>query len=76
MYETKPYSGIRWIGEVQEIQPYEDTDKFEIILKRIEKLDNPLKFTDEDKKKGLAPRAPRYTKMELIRKSKNLRDVF
>lgn len=76
MYETKPYSGIRWIGYIQEIRPFEDTDKFEIVLSKKEKLEHPLKLTLEEGKKGVAPRSPRYTKMELIRKAKRLSDIF
>ena len=76
MYETKPYSGIRWIGYVQDIKPFKDSDKFEIILSKREKLDNPLRLTSEESKKRVAPQGPRYTKMELIRKAKKLSDVF
>ena len=76
MYETKPYSGVRWIGYVQEIKPFEDTDKFDIILRDRQKLDNPLRLTLEEGKKGIAPRSPRYTKMELIKKAKKLSDIF
>ena len=76
MYETKPYSGIRWIGYVQNIKPYEETDKFEIILSKREKLEHPLRLADEEKRKGLAPQGPRYTRMELIQKAKKLSDIF
>lgn len=30
MYKTRPFSGIRWIGYVQNIKPFRDSDKFEI----------------------------------------------
>ena len=76
MYETKPYSGIRWIGYVQDIKPFRDSDKFEIILSNREKLDNPLRLTSEESKKRVAPQGPRYTKMELIKKAKKLTDIF
>ncbi len=76
MYETKPYSGIRWIGYVKEIKPFEDSDKFDVILSKREKLDNPVRLAPDEKKKGAAPRSPRYTKMELIRKARKLSDVF
>jgi len=76
MYETKPFSGIRWVGIVKEIRPYKDTDKFEVILSDKMKLDNPLKLSDEENKKGIAPQGPRYTKMELIKKAKKLSDIF
>ena len=76
MYETKPYSGIRWIGYVQNIKPFVDSDKFEIILSEKEKLDNPLRLTPEESKKGVAPQGPRYTKMGLIKKAKKLSDIF
>ncbi len=76
MYETKPYSGIRWVGYVQDIKPFEDSDKFEIILSEKEKLENPLRLTPDERKRGVAPQGPRYTKMELIRKAKKLSDIF
>jgi hypothetical protein len=76
MYETKPYSGIRWMGYVQDIKPFEESDKFEIILSEKEKLDNPLRLTPEESRRGVAPRGPKYTKMELIKKAKKLSDIF
>lgn len=76
MYETRPFSGIRWIGHVKEIRPYEDSDKFEVVLSQTVKLDNPVVLTPEEKKKGIAPRAPRYSSMDLIRKAKKMGDIF
>jgi len=76
MYEIKPYSGIRWIGYVRDIRPFEDTGKYDIILRDKERLENPLRLTPEEGKRGVAPRAPRYTKMELIKKAKKLIDIF
>jgi len=76
MYETNPYSGIRWIGYVQDIKPFKDSDKFEVILSEREKLDNPLRLTPEERKKRVAPQGPRYTKMKLIKKAKKLSDIF
>jgi hypothetical protein len=76
MYETKPFSGIRWIGYVQDIKPFEDTDKFDVVLAKKEKLTDPIRLTPEEKKKGIAPRGPRYTKMELIRKATKMSDIF
>lgn len=76
MYETNPYSGIRWIGYVQDIKPFRDTDKFEIIMSGKEELDNPLRLTPEEYQLGVAPRGPKYTKMELLIKAKKLGDIF
>jgi hypothetical protein len=76
MYEIRPFSGIRWIGYVQNIKPFEDSDKFDVIISKKEKLANPLRLTPEDKKRGIAPRSPRYTKMELIRKATKMSDIF
>ena len=76
MYEVRPFSGIRWIGHVKDIQPYEDSDKFDVIISKREKLDNPIRLTPEEKKRGIAPRSPRYTKMELIKKATNMSDIF
>lgn len=76
IYETRPFSGIRWIGYVQDIKPFRDSDKFEIVLSAREKLKNPLRLMPEDKKRGVAPMGPRYTNMELIKKAKKLSDIF
>jgi len=75
MYETEPFSGIRWIGCVQDIKTFEDSDKFDVLISQKEKLANPVKLTSEEKKKEIAPRAPRYTKMELIRKATKMSDI-
>lgn len=76
MYETRPFSGIRWIGYVQDIKPFRDSDKFEILLSDKEKLGNPLRLMPDEKKRGIAPMGPRYTKMGLIKKAKKLSDIF
>ena len=76
MYETAPVSAIRWIGLVQNIRPYKDTGKYEVVLSEKRKLDKSLKLSEEEGKKGIAPQGPRYTKMEFIQKAKKLSDIF
>ena len=76
MYETAPVSAIRWIGFVQDIRPYKDTGKYEVVLSERKKLDKPLKLSKDEGKKGIAPRGPRYTKMEFIQKARKLSDIF
>lgn len=76
MYEIRPFSGIRWIGYVQDIKPFEDSDKFDVVISKREKLANPIRLTPEEKKRGIAPRSPRYTKMELIKKANKMSDIF
>jgi len=76
MYETAPVSAIKWIGFVQDIKPYKDTGKYEVVLSKIEKLDKPLKLSEDEGKKGIAPQGPRYTKMEFIQKARKLSDIF
>jgi len=76
MYETAPVSAIRWFGLVQGIRPYKDTGKYEVIISEKKKLNRPLKLTKEEAKRGIAPRASRYTKMQFIEKARTLSDLF
>lgn len=76
MYETAPISAIKWIGVVSSIKPYKDTGKYEVKITEKRKLPKELKLTPEEGKRGVAPQAPRYTKMELISKAKKLSDIF
>ena len=76
MYETAPISAIRWIGLVSSIKPYKDTQKYEVKITEKRKLKKELKLTHEEGKRGVAPQAPRYTKMDLINKAKKLSDIF
>jgi hypothetical protein len=76
MYETAPVSSIRWIGTIKTIRPYKNTGKFEIILIDREQLAEPLKLTPEEGRKGIAPRNPRYTKLELIRRARRIGDCI
>lgn len=74
MYETLPISAIRYVGEVVNIRPYEDTGKYEVIIKNIQKLPKEIKLTKRDLNK--VPYAPKYSKMDLIKKAKTIGDIF
>lgn len=76
MYEVSPISAIRWIGLVSNIKPYKDTSKYEVIISEKRKLSKKLKLTPLEGKKGVAPQAPRYTRMEFIKRAKKLSDTF
>jgi len=70
MYEVRPISAIRWVGKIQMIKPYEDTDKYKIILSEIYKI-KPIKLGDPRN----TPYSPRYTSYELLQKAKTLKDI-
>ena len=79
MYETAPVSAIRWIGEVDRIEKcvrpgYEKLGKYEVILRRKEKIKHPIKMSKKDK--SSVPYSPRYTNMELLKKAKTIGDIF
>jgi hypothetical protein len=79
MYEVAPISAIRWIGEVEKIEPcvrpgYEDVNKYEVILRSKEKLKNPVKLIG--KGTGKVPQGPRYSKMSIIKSAKSIEDIF
>lgn len=76
MYETAPISAIRWIGIVSSIKPYKDTGKYEVKITEKRKLEKELKLRPDEGKRGVAPQAPRYTKMDLIKSAKKLSDIF
>ncbi|MFC1505454.1 hypothetical protein ACFLQ6_00120 [Thermoproteota archaeon] len=76
MYETAPVSAIRWIGSVNNIKPYKDTGKYELVLTERTKLPRPVKMTKEEYKNGIILRASRYTRMELLRNAKTLSDIL
>jgi hypothetical protein len=76
MYETAPISSVRWIGTVKTIRPYKDSGKFEVVLTDREQLPKPIKLTAEEGRRGIAPRSPRYTKLELIKKAQSIGDFL
>ena len=74
IYESQPVSAIRYVGEVANIRPYENTGKYEVIIKNIQKLPQEIKLTKQDMNK--VPYAPKYSRMDLIKKAKTIGDVF
>lgn len=75
MYEVKPISAIRYIGEVVEIKPYKNTGKYEVVLKGPARmLETPIKLSKEYPK--LAPQASKYTVSKLFEGATKLEDIF
>lgn len=74
MYQVAPVSKITYYGEVERIEPFEDTGKYKIFLKGnpIE-LENPVGLGINP---HLKPQGPRYTTLTKILKAKTLDDVF
>ena len=73
LYETSPISAIRYYGRVQKIQPYKDTDKYEILLKgKTRRLQNSIVLAHSKK----VPQASRFTSVSLLRNGKTIEDIF
>lgn len=73
MYQVAPISAITFYGEVEKIEPYENSGKYKLYLKDIIKLETPIKTGTNP---HLKPQGPKYTKLEKILKGKVLEDIF
>lgn len=74
MYQVAPISKITYYGEVDHIEPYQDTGKYILFLKGDPiKLDNPVGLGNNP---HLKPQGHKYTKLENILKAKTLDDIF
>ena len=75
MYESSPVSAINYIGEVEEIRPYKDSGKYEVVLKRpATKLKTPIKLSNEYP--YLFPQGPQYTIRRKFEGATKLEDIF
>jgi len=74
IYEKKPIKGIRYIGKIKKIQPYNDSGKYEILLDGSVKK---IKIIKRSKNKpNLAPQNRQYTLKKLLDKAEWLEDIF
>ena len=75
IYERKPKSAIRYVGEIDEIIPYKNTGMYEIVLKgAATKIKRPIKLSKQNP--NLAPQSSRYTIRSLIDTASTLEDIF
>ena len=74
IYEKKPIKAIRYIGEVKKIQLYQNSSKYEIVLKNKPWKIKPIKRSKENPM--LAPQSRQYTSKKLIDKAEWLEDIF
>lgn len=74
MYEAAPVSEIRYIGEVKEIKPFENSDYSEIILSGKPERIKPIKLPE--KNPNIAPQHHKYTTKSRIDKANTLEDIF
>lgn len=74
IYQVAPVSKITYYGEVERIEPFEDTGKYKLFLKSNPvELENPVGLGTNP---HLKPQSPRYTTLTKILKAKTLDDVF
>lgn len=73
IYQVAPISAVTYYGEVDHIEPYEDSGKYKIYLKSVEKLEQPIKL---GKNSHLKPQGPKYTTIKKILAGKTLEDIF
>lgn len=73
-YRAAPISAITHWATVEKIKKYKDTNKYIVHFKGKAKKIKPIKLIST--KKGVAPRAPRYTTYKKLRVAKNFQDVF
>jgi len=73
IYQVAPVSAITYYGEVDKIEPFEDSGKYKLFLKSTEKLQKAVGL---GKNPHLKPQGPRYTTLKTILKSKTLDELF
>jgi hypothetical protein len=73
MYEKSPVSAVRNVAEIDKIEPYKDSGKFIVYLKKKKKI-SPIEL--DKGKKGVAPQAPRYTNYEKLLRAKKLSELW
>lgn len=73
-YQTAPISAITYIAEVDNIEKFEDTNKYILYFKGKAKKIEPIKLIP----KGIvkAPQASRYTAYSKLKNAKNLDEAF
>lgn len=74
IYQVAPISKITYYGEVERIEPYENTGKYKLYLKG-----DPIKLKHSiglGENPHLKPQGPKYAKLSKILKAKTLDDIF
>lgn len=74
IYQVAPVSAITYYGEVERIEPFENSGKYKIYLRgQPVQLERPIGI---GKNRHIRPQAPRYASIERIKAAKTLDDVF
>lgn len=74
MYQIAPISKITHYGEVAKVEPYEDSGKYKIYLKK-----EPVELKSHvslGNNSNLKPQGPKYALLQDILKAKTLEDIF
>ncbi len=74
IYEKKPVKAIRYVGKIKKIQPFENSEKYEILLDGPVKSIPPIKRSK--KNPSMAPQDRQYTSKKLLDKAEWLEDIF
>ncbi len=74
MYESAPISQIRYVGEIKEIKPFENSEYSEIFLTGKPIKIEPISLPENNH--SIAPQSHKYTSKSRIDKAKTLEDIF
>lgn len=73
IYEKKPVAAVRYVAEIDRIEPYKNSGKFIVYLKNRRKV-GPVKL--DVGKKGVAPQGPRFTTLNKLSSAKKISDLW
>ncbi len=73
-YQVNPVSAITHYAEVENIEKYQDSNKYVVYFKGPAVKIKPITLPKNNK--GLAPQAPRYTSFKNLIKAKTMKDIL
>ncbi len=73
IYEKKPVAAIRYVAEVDKIEPYKNSGKFIVYLKNRKQV-GPIKL--DVGTRGVAPQSPRFTTISKLSKASKVSELW